>query len=182
MRFRLPLLAALGLSLSLAASAATLVPAKSELLFNFKQMGVAVDGSFKKFEAQLDFDPKKPEAGKIAFTVDLSSVSLGDPMYDAELGNPLWFDTKRNGKASFVSSSIKPTGAGKYDVAGKLSIKGAVRDVVVPITLAGGVAAGAVPIKRLDFRIGDGEWADTSVVANDVIVKFKLSFTGIPGQ
>jgi polyisoprenoid-binding protein YceI len=48
--------------------------------------------------------------------------------------------------------------------------------------LAGGVAAGAVPIKRLDFKIGDGEWADTSVVANDVIVKFKLSFTGIPGQ
>ena len=47
MRFRLPLLAALGLSIGLVASAATLVPAKSELIFNFKQMGVAVDGSFK---------------------------------------------------------------------------------------------------------------------------------------
>ena len=71
--------------------------------------------------------------------MDLGSVSLGDPTYDAELGKPLWFDTKRNGKATFVSSAIKPTGAGKYDVAGKLSIKGATRDVVVPITLAGGV-------------------------------------------
>jgi len=161
------------------AQAATLQPAKSDLSFTFKQMGVPVDGKFTKFDAQLDFDPKKPEAGKIAFTVDLGSVSLGDASFDAEVAKAPWFDTKRNGKATFVSSGIKPTGAGKYDVAGKLTIKGAVRDVVVPITLANGVAAGAVPIKRLDFKIGDGEWADTSVVANDVVVKFKLSFAGL---
>jgi polyisoprenoid-binding protein YceI len=161
------------------AHAATLQADKSDLSFTFKQMGVPVDGKFKKFEAQLDFDAKKPEAGKIAFTVDLGSVSLGDPSFDKELAGSPWFDTKRNGKATFVSSGIKPTGPGKYDVAGKLTIKGAVRDVVVPITLANGVAAGSVPIKRLDFKIGDGEWADTSVVANDVTVKFKLAFSGI---
>lgn len=161
------------------AEAATLQPEKSDLSFTFKQMGVPVDGKFKKFEAQLDFDAKKPEAGKIAFTVDLGSVSLGDASFDAEVAKAPWFDTKRNGKATFVSSAIKPTGAGKYDVAGKLSIKGAVRDVVVPITLSGGVATGSLPIKRLDFKIGDGEWADTSVVANDVTVKFKLAFAGL---
>jgi polyisoprenoid-binding protein YceI len=161
------------------AQAATLQADKSDLSFTFKQMGVPVDGKFKKFEAQLDFDAKKPEAGKIAFTVDLGSISLGDASFDAEVAKAPWFDTKRNGKATFVSTGIKPTGAGKYDVAGKLTIKGAVRDVVVPITLSGGVASGAVPIKRLDFKIGDGEWADTSVVANDVTVKFKLSFAGL---
>jgi polyisoprenoid-binding protein YceI len=161
------------------AQAATLQPDKSDLSFTFKQMGVPVDGKFKKFEAQLDFDAKKPEAGKIAFTVDLGSVSLGDPSFDHELAGTTWFDTKRNGKATFVSTGIKPTGAGKYDVAGKLTIKGAVRDIVVPITLANGVAQGSVPIKRLDFKIGDGEWADTSIVANDVTVKFKLAFAGL---
>lgn len=164
---------------ALAAHAATLLPEKSDLAFTFKQMGVPVDGKFKKFEAQLDFDAKKPEAGKIAFTVDLGSVSLGDASFDAEVAKAPWFDTKRNGRATFVSTAIKPTGAGKYDVAGKLTIKGASRDVVVPITLNAGVAAGSVAIKRLDFKIGDGEWADTSMVANDVIVKFKLAFSGI---
>ena len=162
-----------------AQAAATLQPEKSDLSFTFKQMGVPVDGKFKKFEAQLDFDAKKPEAGKIAFTVDLGSVSLGDPSFDAELAKTPWFDTKRNGKATFVSTGIKPTGPGKYDVAGKLTIKGAARDVVVPITLAAGVASGSVAIKRLDFKIGDGEWADTSMVANDVTVKFKLAFAGL---
>lgn len=164
---------------ALAAQAATLLPEKSDLSFTFKQMGVPVDGKFRKFEAQLDFDAKKPEAGKIAFTVDLGSVSLGDASFDAELAKAPWFDTRRNGKATFVSSGIKPTGPGKYDVAGKLTIKGATRDVVVPITLAQGVAAGSVAIKRLDFKIGDGEWADTSMVANDVTVKFKLAFSGL---
>jgi polyisoprenoid-binding protein YceI len=173
------LLLAASAAASFAASAATLQPEKSDLSFTFKQMGVPVDGKFKKFDAQLDFDTKKPEAGKIAFTVDLGSVSLGDPTYDKELASTTWFDTKRNGKATFVSSSIKPTGAGKYDVAGKLTIKGAVHDVVVPITLANGVAAGSVPIKRLDFKVGDGEWADTSIVANDVTIKFKLAFSGL---
>jgi len=174
------LLSALLLAAALApAHAATLQADKSDLAFTFKQMGVPVDGKFKKFDAQLDFDAKKPEAGKIAFTVDLGSVSLGDPSFDHELAGSPWFDTKRNGKATFVSTGIKPTGPGKYDVAGKLTIKGAVRDVVVPITLANGVAQGSVPIKRLDFKIGDGEWADTSVVANDVTVKFKLSFAGL---
>ncbi|MFG6464546.1 YceI family protein [Roseateles sp. DXS20W] len=174
------LLSALLLAAALVpAQAATLQADKSDLSFTFKQMGVASDGKFKKFDAQLDFDPKKPEAGKIAFTVDLGSVSLGDASFDAELAKVPWFDTKRNGKATFVSTGIKATGPGKYDVAGKLTIKGAVRDVVVPITLAGGVAQGSVPIKRLDFKIGDGEWADTSVVANDVVVKFKLSFAGL---
>ena len=162
-----------------AQAAATLQPARSDLSFTFKQMGVPVDGKFKKFEAQLDFDAKKPEAGKIAFTVDLGSVSLGDASFDAEVAKAPWFDTKRNGKASFVSTGIKPTGAGKYDVAGKLTLKGASRDVVVPITLNQGVASGSVAIKRLDFKIGDGEWADTSMVANDVTVKFKLAFSGL---
>ncbi|MGQ3053817.1 MAG: YceI family protein [Roseateles sp.] len=164
---------------ALATQAATLQPAKSDVSFTFKQMGVPVDGTFKKFEAALDFDAKKPEAGKIAFTVDLGSVSLGDASFDAEMAKAPWFDTKRNGKATFVSSAIKPTGPGKYDVAGKLSIKGASRDVTVPITVAAGVASGSVVIKRLDFKIGDGEWTDTSMVANDVTVKFKLSFAGL---
>jgi polyisoprenoid-binding protein YceI len=161
------------------AHAATLQADKSELRFAFKQMGVPLEGRFKKFDAQLDFDPKKPEAGKIAFTVDLASVSLGDPSFDKELAGAPWFDTKRNGAATFVSSGIKPAGAGTYNVAGKLTIKGAARDIVVPVTISNGVASGSVPIKRLDFKIGDGDWSDTSMVANDVTVKFKLAFTGL---
>ncbi len=175
------------LSLALAAPAAfaqaKLLPAQSEIAFTSRQMGVPVDGRFKKFDAQVAFDPKNVAAAKIGITIDLASASLGAPESEAELVKQPWFDTKKFPQASFQSTTVKPTGPGKYDVAGKLTIKGNSRDVVVPVTLAqaGGTttATGAFTIKRLDFKIGEGEWADTSMVANDVQVKFKLALSGM---
>ena len=162
---------------------AQLVTAQSDLSFTSKQMGVPVDGKFKRFDAQLAFDPKKPETGKVSFGIDLASVTLGAPELEAELAKAIWFDSKNMPQASFASTAIKAAGPGKFDVAGKLTIKGQTRDIVVPITLtqAGAVstATGGFVLKRLEFKIGDGEWADTSMVANDVQVKFKLSFNGI---
>jgi polyisoprenoid-binding protein YceI len=160
-----------------------LVPAQSEIAFTSKQMGVPVDGKFKKFDAQIDFDPKKPEAGKIAFTIELSSASLGAAETEAELAKPDWFNTKAFPQATFQSATVKATGPGKFEVAGKLVIKGASQDVLVPVTLAqagaNATATGAFAIKRLDFKIGDGDWKDTSMVANDVQIKFKLTLTGM---
>ena len=160
-----------------------LVPAQSEIAFTSKQMGVPVDGTFRKFDAQVAFDPKKPEAAKIAFTVDLASASLGAPETEAELAKADWFNTKLFPQATFQSSAVKALGGGRYEVSGKLVIKSATRDVVVPVTIAQAAgtttASGTFAIKRLDYKIGDGDWKDTSLVADPVQVKFKLVLTGV---
>jgi polyisoprenoid-binding protein YceI len=163
-----------------------LIPTGNNISFTSKQMGVNVEGSFKKFDAQIAFDPKKPDAGKIAFTIDLTSVDIGDASTMAELKKPGWFDSARIAAASFSSTSIKATGAGKFDIVGTLTIKGIAKPVTVPVTLtqtglpAGQTRAdGSFTIKRLDYKIGDGDWNDTSLVANDVNVKLRLMFTGI---
>src|SRR5258706_1639535 len=157
------------------------VPAGSEINFTSKQMGVPVDGKFKKFDAQVAFDPKKPEAAKIGFTIDLASVSLGAAETEAEVAKSDWFDTKKFPQATFQSATVKAAGPGKFEVAGKLTIKGASQNVVVPVTLAQAgastTATGSFVIKRLDFKIGDADWKDTAMVANDVQVKFKLALT-----
>lgn len=161
-----------------------LVPEQSEIVFVSKQMGVPVEGRFKKFDAQVAFDPAKPATSKVAFTVDTGSATLGVKETDAELPKPVWFNVPKFPQATFQSSAIKAVGAGKYEVAGKLSIKGASQDVVVPVTLtqSGAIttAAGSFAIKRLAFKIGENEWADTSMVADEVQVKFKLALTGVP--
>lgn len=166
-----------------AATAPQLLAAQSELTFAAKQMGVPVEGRFKRFEAKLAFDPKKPEAGSVAFQIDLGSATLGAPEFDAELAKPAWFDSKKLPQATFQSTAIKVLGGGKFEITGKLSIKGQSRDLSVPISLhqAAGTttATGAFVLKRLEFKIGDGEWADTSMVANEVQVKFKLAFSGV---
>ena len=161
-----------------------LVPAQSEITFVSRQMGVPVEGRFRRFDAQVAFDPKKPEAAAIAISIDLASVSLGTADTEAELAKPEWFGVRQFPKATFQSTAVKAVGAGRFEVAGKLAIKGNTRDVVVPVALAPAgaytAANGSFVIKRQDFRIGDGEWNDTSLVANDVQVRFKLTLAGVP--
>jgi polyisoprenoid-binding protein YceI len=160
-----------------------LLSPQSEIAFTSKQMGVPVDGRFRKFDAQIAFDPKKPEAAKIAFTVDLASASLGTAETEAELAKPEWFNTKLFPQATFAATSVKPLGGGRFDVAGKLSIKSIGHDVLVPVTLVQSgtstTATGTFAIKRLDFKIGEGDWKDTSMVADAVQVKFKLVLAGV---
>lgn len=178
----------LGAALTLGAQAVlaqqALVPAQSEVQFTARQMGVPLEGHFTKFNAQVAFDPAKLATSKITFTVDTGSATLGSRETDAELPKPAWFNVPKFPQAQFESSSIKALGGGKFEVAGKLTIKGNAQNVVVPVALAQSgattTATGSLPIKRLAFKIGENEWADTSMVADDVTVKFKLALTGVP--
>ena len=174
-------------ALAMAASASAqqkLVASQSEINFTVKQMGVPLDGKFSKFDAQLAFDSKKPEAGRIDFSIDLGSAAVGDADTTKELKKPEWFNQTKFPTATFSSTGIKAIGPGKLEVSGTLSIKGNVKPIVVPVTLTPGAsgvttAQGSFTIKRVDFKIGEGDWADVSIVANDVAVKFKLALTGI---
>jgi polyisoprenoid-binding protein YceI len=188
MKLRPSLLPALGAAALLwaagpAAAQVKLVPAQSEIAFVSKQLGVPVEGHFKKFDAQVAFDPRQPAAGKVAFSIDVGSATLGVPEADAELPTPTWFNAAKFPQASFQSTAIKALGGGRFEVAGKLAIKGSSRDIVVPVLLtqsgATSTASGSFSMQRLAFKIGEGEWADTSMVANDVQVRFKLALSGM---
>lgn len=180
--FLLPALVAL-LVAGTAMAQQKLIPAQSEIVFISKQMGVPVDGHFKRFDAQISFNPAQPQTSKISFTVDTGSATLGVPEADAELPKPVWFNVNAFPKATFESTSVKALGGGKFEVAGKLDIKGQSHPVLVPVTLtqSGGVttASGSFAIKRLNFKIGDKEWSDTSMVADEVQVKLKLALSGV---
>jgi polyisoprenoid-binding protein YceI len=163
--------------------AAQLVPAGSEIAFTTRQLGVPVEGKFTRFTAQIALNPKQPQTGSVAFSIDTASARFGSAELDVEVPKATWLNTAKFAQATFQSNSIKATGPGKFEVTGKLNIKGASRDVVVPVLVAqtGGTssATGSFTIKRLDFNVGDGEWTDTSMLANDVVVRFKLNLTGL---
>ncbi|WP_018412630.1 YceI family protein [Methyloversatilis thermotolerans] len=174
-----------GMAFAAAASAVTytrILPDKSRLAFVSQQMGVSVDGSFKRFSATLDFDPAKPEAGKATLDIDVASIDAGGPEANDEVKGKNWFDVKQFPTAHFVSSAVKSLGGGKFEVRGQMSIKGKTREVSAPFTLkqdgAMAVLEGSFPIKRLDYGIGTGAWGDTSVVADEVQIRFRLTVAG----
>ncbi|WP_353155392.1 YceI family protein [Herminiimonas fonticola] len=163
---------------AIAATALKTDAAKSSVTITFKQLNVPVDAKFKKFNAQISYDSTKPETSKANVEIDIASFDLGDPEYNKEVMKKEWFNAAQFPKASFVSSQIKAGAAGKLDVTGKLSIKGKTTDVSFPLTVkkdgANQVFEGVLPIKRLTYAIGEGEWKDTSMVADEVTIKFRV--------
>lgn len=180
---RTSILAAAALLATTAMAQQALVPAQSSIHFTAKQLGVPMNGHFKQFDARVQFDTAKPETSKIHFTVDTGSATMGSKETDSNLLGTDWFNIAQFPKATFDSSAVKALGGGKYQVDGTLTIKGNAQKVSVPVQLTQSgthtVAAGTLPLKRLPFKIGDGDWADTSMVADEVTVQFKLTLTGV---
>jgi polyisoprenoid-binding protein YceI len=172
----------LALAALVAASTATaqgVLVDKSEIRFTSKQMGVNVDGRFAKWTANIVFLPADLPKSSASFEIQLASIDLASADSESEVKGPVWFDTAKFPVARFVSSSMKDAGGGKYEIAGTLTMKGISKPAVVPIAVskdaAGNtVADGTFAVKRLDFKLGEGEWADTNTVANDVVVKFRM--------
>ncbi|MFL6671979.1 MAG: YceI family protein [Massilia sp.] len=167
-----------------AATLAHAVPLKTDAAHSsvaavFKQMNVPVESKFKSFNAQIEYDAARPDASKARVDIDTASLDIGDPEYNREIAKKEWFNSAQFPKASFVSTAIKPAGPGKLAVTGKLTIKGKTADVSFPLTIkpeAGKqVFEGQLPIRRLAFNIGEGEWKDTSMVADEVIIKFRVA-------
>ena len=152
---------------------------KSAITFAYQQMGVKMDGRFRKFAAMLNFDPARPAEAKATFDVDLASIDTGAPEANEEVAGKPWFNTKAFPTAQFVSGSAKALGGNRYEVAGKLTIKGKTQDIVVPATFTSqgstGTFDGSFTIRRGDFSIGEGAWSKFDVVANDVLVKFRIT-------
>jgi polyisoprenoid-binding protein YceI len=167
-----------------AATFANAVPLKTDTAHSsvaavFKQMNVPVEAKFKRFTAQIDYDAAHPDTARARVDIDTASMDIGDAEYNREIAKKEWFNAAQFPKASFVSTAIKPAGPGKLNVAGKLTIKGRTTDVSFPLTLkldAGKqVFEGQLPIRRLAYNIGEGEWTDTSMVADEVLIKFRVA-------
>lgn len=159
-----------------------IVPSASTLKFTATQNGSPVTGEFKKFTGQINFDPAQLNASNIKIIVDIASISdaynqLADTLKSAD-----WFNTKSFPQAVFQSNKIIKTGDNSFQASGTLTI----RDKTVPVTLnfvqqeyssTKAVMKGGITIKRTAFGVGQGEWADTKTVKDDVLIEFTVTAT-----
>lgn len=178
----LVLTAALGLSALTSAHAVeyrTVDAAKSRITFGYSQMSVNMDGRFGEFKAtDFSFDPARPEDARVVIEVSLASIDAGYDEANGELAKEEWLDTKAHPLATFKSGKVEALGDGKYQVTGELSIKGHTKQVTVPFSFAqqgdAGVFEGGFTMRRADFAVGEGQWKDFGIVANDVRIGFQV--------
>lgn len=163
---------------AMTANAAAIDAGNSSITATFKQMGVAVDAKFNTFSGSIDYDAASPATAKAQIVLQTASFDLGDAEYNKEVQKKEWFNTAQFPQATFVTTAIASGGNNKLQAKGKLTIKGKTLDVTLPIDIKqnGNVQtfSGSLPIKRLYFNIGEGEWKDTGMLADEVIVKFTI--------
>ena len=157
----------------------------STLGFVALQQGSEVKGTFENFDALIVFDPDDLETSRIDVDIDVASIDTGQQSRDDTLNSPSFFDTATWPSAAFKSQSITATGDGQYEAAGTLTIRDVTMDVVLPFSLdirphpddparEIAEAKGALPTLRLDYGVGQGDWASTTTVADEVVITIDI--------
>lgn len=141
--------------------------------------GEAFSGGFRKWDAQVRFDPANLAGSSVVATLDTASAVTGDSDRDAELPGPNWFSAKAFPTAVFRSSSFKVLGGNRYQAIGTLTLRGVSKPLTLPFTLVitGDQAkmTGQVSLDRLAFGVGQNEWKTTEVVPGAVMVTIAIS-------
>ncbi|MEM9439347.1 MAG: YceI family protein [Pseudomonadota bacterium] len=164
---------------------AWIVGEASELGFVALQQGAEVRGRFDRFNAVIVFDPDDLENSRIDVNIDVVSINTGQDSRDDTLKSASFFETATWPTAAFKSGTITASGDGRYVAAGTLTIRDVTKDVILPFTLAieerqgesntmVAEAKGDLPILRLDYGVGQGDWASTGTVADEVVITIDI--------
>lgn len=157
-----------------------IVPGESSITFTGTQNGAPATGKFNKFSGEINFDPDQLNASKVRIVIDMNSVSTSYSDFTATLLTADWFNVKAFPQAIFTAKNFTKVSDNKYQANGSMTI----RDKTLPVTLtfateelskAKAIVKGSTTLKRTQFGIGQGEWADTETVKDDVQVNFIIA-------
>ncbi len=159
----------------------------SSIDYAYTWSGVAAGGDFGAFEADIDFDKADLENSSVRVVIDMSSVSAAYNQVPTELVKPDWFDVAQYPQAVFESTSFTEKDDGSFVAKGILTMRGVAHPSELvfrfdsygpvpdkPNTLLA-VMQGETTISRTAYGVGQGSWAATDTLADEVVVKVKVT-------
>ena len=157
------------------------VDAGSTLGFATAWGGVAIEGRFDRWNADILFSPQALDKSKVAVSIDLASAVSGDAQRDESLQGADWFDTAEHPKATFTATRFEKTGENRYVAHGTLALRGANHPLRLPFTLKieadKARVSGVTSLDRTAFGVGQGEWKNTDQIPAEVKVSVNLTAT-----
>ena len=163
----------------------TVDPRASSITFSVPQVGSIVSGRFPNWTGEIVLDPSSPAAARIDIRIEMRPATTNNRDVDSLMKGPNFLDVQKFSEARFVATSVATRGGDRYEAQGKLTIRDVTRDAVLPFTLAiaddpaqpgrlRATARGRLIVKRLDYGVGQNEWAGTGQVANEVTVDLNV--------
>jgi polyisoprenoid-binding protein YceI len=157
---------------------------RSTLDFTVQEMGVPVPGRFNKLSVRIRFDPARPELAEANLEIDLASIDAGSEEANEAVVGLDWLDVRHYPVARFIATALRPVGGDRYQITGRLTLKGRSRELTIPVRLQAQeglvMLEGETVLRRADFAIGSGQWADFDTVANQIPVHFRLVVGSTP--
>ena len=170
------------------------------LIFRVNHLGFSnYTARFRKFEADLQFDPKNVSASTVTATIDPTSLETDfpDPKkvdFNKELNNENWLNAVKFPQITFRSTKVEATDDGHIRIDGELSLHGVTKPVTLNATLNGGYAGHPMDprariglsakgvLKRSDFGVAYGipEPGSNMGVGDNVDVIIEAEFNGPP--
>jgi polyisoprenoid-binding protein YceI len=153
--------------------------ATSSLAFSSSMGGEAFSGMFRRWDADIRFDPADLAHSSVAVTIDVASATTSNADRDQALPTAAFFDAPVFPRATYVARSFTATGPNRYRAAGVLTLRGVAKPLTLPFTLViTGPAArmsGRVAINRLAFGVGQNEWKATTTLPAAVQLTISLN-------
>jgi len=173
-------LAPLLLLIGLPAQAANWVlePGESVVTFAYSYEGTPYQGEFKNVQATFDIDPMRPGTCDFQVTIPIEDISVDSPEVLDYLLDLEMFDVDQWPTASFKAEKCSLDSMNSFTSEGTLTIRDQTHPLAFPFkldvtTVDGSVAihlTSEVTIQRLDYGVGQGYWANTATIPNDVVI------------
>ncbi len=109
----------------------------SEVLFRVRHLLTRVTGQFRDFAGTIEFDPARPDASRVEFTIDTASIDTSVADRDTHLKSEDFFHVAQHPQITFRSERVKPTRAESFLVTGPLTIRGVARTIDLPVDYLG---------------------------------------------
>lgn len=160
-----------------AAAADYVQAAGSTLAFATKYDGEVFTGTFPGFSTRLSFDPADLSGSKLDVTIPLAGADTGNGDRDDTLRSADFFNVAKFAQARYTATTFRSLGDNRYAADGTLELRGVRKPVTLTFTWTPGpapVLAGKATVKRLDFGVGGGDWADTGTIPDEVAVSTRV--------
>jgi polyisoprenoid-binding protein YceI len=160
-------------------------PAHSAVGFRVRHLGITwVNGQFKQFTAEVNYDPNNPEAASVVARIQTASVDTDNERRDNDLRSSNYLAVDSFPEMTFVSKKVERAGDGRLRITGDLTLRGVTRSVVLD-TEVGGVLttprgrrtafSATTTLKRQDYGITFNRLMEgAQVVGDDVKITIDI--------
>jgi len=153
---------------------------KSSVQWTAQYGGKPITGTFPAFSAEIDFDPAHLDASKATVKIETGKVKTSDKDALQDLPTDDWFASSKFPLATFQATTFKHVKDDDYQAEGTLTVRDKSIKVTLPFTakfhdesatappVHYALIQGSTLVKRTQLGVGQGDWAATDTIADDV--------------